>query len=325
MPPTTHAGKDLPPVIQRAIARAMDPSLDLRHAERVALAVLIARAEARDGSKGFWVRRTNFAALVGRVERTISSWLTALEDKGWISREQGRARWGDFTSLTVHLTDEAVAFLGLARDSDLSTTYRKKTSHAVGYQGSKQSFGDTEPAARPAEKGHSQSTGQRSRAAFEAKVPSDCRMLLAVGMSPAAVFAAMGRATAAGQRLADIVAVRGDAIRNARAPLAYLKSLIAANVDYRALNEQRATHQAQAADAQAWSRLLASTQAEYADSIVEGKRPDTRLRIWGGGGHVTLQLRDGKGWREAGAVAGEALLKFWRRLATERPPALKVA
>ena len=325
MPPTKHAGKDLPPVIQRAIARAMDPSLDLRHAERVALAALIARAEARDGSKGFWVRRTNFAALVGRVERTISTWLTALEDKGWISREQGRARWGDFTSLTVHLTDEAVAFLGLARDADLSTTYRKKTSHAVGNQGSKQSFGDTEPAARPAEKRPPEGPSERSHAAFEAKVPSDCRMLLETGMSPAAVFAAMGCASAAGQRLADIVAVRGDAIRSARTPLAYLKSLIAANVDYRALNQQRASDQAQAVQAQEWSSLLASTQSEYADSIVEGRMPNTRLRIWGREGHVTLQVREGKDWKEAGAIAGEALTKFWRRLASERPPALRLA
>jgi len=320
MPPCTHAGKDLPPVIQRAIARAMDPALDLRHAERVALAALIARAEARDGARAFWVRRANFAALFGRVERTISTWLTALEDKGWITREQGRARWGDFASLTVHLTDEATSFLGLARDSDLSTAYRKKTSRAIGNQASKQSFGDTEPAARPSGSPDANSRPDVAPGSFESKVPADCSLLLQIGMPPAAIFRAMGWATRAGKRLSDVLAVRGDAIRKARAPLAYIKTLIAANVDYRSLNVERAGAQAKSAEEVAWRANLAGARAAYADAVVEGRMPNTRLRIWGRDGHVMLLVRDGAGWREAGAVVGEALVKFWRRIIDERPP-----
>lgn len=321
MPPCTHAGKDLPPVIQRAIARAMDPTLDLRHAERVALAALIARAEARDGARAFWVRRANFAALFGRVERTISTWLTALEDKGWITREQGRARWGDFASLTVHLTDEATSFLGLARDSDLSTAYRKKTSRAIGNQASKQSFGDTEPAARPSGRSSGTSNSpERSAASFESKVPADCSLLLQIGMPPAAIFRAMGWATRAGKRLSDVLAVRADAIRRARAPLAYLKTLIAANVDYRSLNTQRVEAQARSAEEVSWRSALAAARSAYADTVVEGRMPNTRLRIWGRDGHVMLLMRDGAGWREAGAVVGEALTKFWRRIIEEQPP-----
>lgn len=302
----------------------MDPSLDLKHAERVALAALIARVEARDGASAFWVRRANFAALFGRVERTISSWLTALEEKGWITREQGRARWGDFASLTVHLTQEATSYLGLARDSDLSTVYRKKTSHAIGDQGLKQSFGDTGPAARPygqpaQDRGNEGRTSQR----FEAKVPADCALLLQIGLTPAAAFRAMGWATKAGKRLSDVLAVRGDAIRKARTPMAYLKALIASNVDYGSLSAERTATLTKTAEEKAWCRALAAAQAEYADSVVEGKMPNTRLRIWGREGYVMLLVRDGERWRESGSVVGDALMKFWRRIIEERPPTLR--
>lgn len=325
MPPCTHAGKDLPPVIQRAIARAMDPAVDLRHAERVALAALIARAEARDGAQAFWVRRANFAALFGRVERTISTWLASLEDKGWITKEQGRVRWGDFACLTVHLTEDAARYLGLSRESDLSTTYRKKTSCAIGDQGSKQSFGDIEPGAQLVDRPDpAKDREARSITSFESKVPDDCRLLLQLGIRPAAVFAAMGWATTAGHRLADILAVRHEALTAAKVPLAYLRSLIRSRVDYRAMSLRAKAESLRTEADAAWHIELTSTKRDYADTVVEGKMPDTRLRIWGEEGYVSLLVREGGIWREAGAIVGDALVAFWRRIATERPPTVAI-
>ena len=312
MSPPPFAGSDLPPVIQRAIARTMDPQLDLTHPERVALATLVARVQARDGASAFWVRRANFASLFERSERTVSNWLAALEAKGWIAKEQGRVRWGDFACLTVHLTQAAVAYFGLARSSDLSTAYRKKTAHAIGNQGLTQSFGDTGPAAAAPKE-------SSAHPAFESKVPADCQLLLQLGMRPAAIFAAMGQARAAGQRLGDIVAVREAHLRAARSPLAYLRALIGSGIDYGALRGRTQLAAQRDEGARREAAAIEQAQRDYAGAVVEGRMAGTRVQVWGSAGATLLKWSAGK-WVEAGSLAGEALLKFWLRLAADRPP-----
>lgn len=313
MSPPSFEGSDLPPLIQRAIARAMSPHLPLTASERVALATLIARVEARDGLRAFWVRRLNFAELFGRVERTISGWLSSLEDKGWITKEQGRTRWGNFSCLTLHLTDQAAKYLGLTNGSDLSTAYRKKTSlrYQGRYQGlthsSRRHLARKDPPDVPA--------APQARG-----VPADCAPLLELGLSHAAVFKLMGIATRHRKRLGDIVAARFDAIGKARHPYAFIASLARDPVDYASVHvrEWRALDQ-DAEQREARGAIEAAKQVYQGAWVPRGAGRWIFVRPHS----VPEQYETSPGGpRYVGALVGERLVEFWEWLAASRPPQL---
>lgn len=111
----SYAPLDLPPVIQRAIARLMDPAfpIELNAPELKAMATLLRRVDKTDGARQFWVRRVNLADLFGKCERTVTNWLNALEAAGMIVKEQGRSGWGRFQSAILQLTPRAIGLLGL--------------------------------------------------------------------------------------------------------------------------------------------------------------------------------------------------------------------
>ena len=224
-----YAGADLPPRVQRSIARAMDPNfpIELTASERVALAALLRRVEARDGHAAFWVRRLNLADVFGRVERTISNWLTALESKGLIEKEQGRTRWGNFSCVTLHLTQLAVSLLGLSPDQDFKPAQPKKI--AGGYKEDLPNNTKTQSTRYP-QADLSTDSGTESRS--ERGIPEDCAPLLHLGLRPSAVFKLMKIATSHGKRLGDIVKARLAAIRRARRPYGLIAMLAAENVDY---------------------------------------------------------------------------------------------
>ncbi len=220
-----YEGADLPPRIQRSIARALDPRfpIELTPPERVALAALLRRVEARDGRSAFWVRRVNLGELFGRVERTVSNWLASLESKGLIQKEQGRTRWGNFSCVTLHLTELATSLLGLSPSAD---EQRKKSS--AGHKEALPSSNELQSFQR-----HPQadlSTGQSSR---KHGVPADCEPLLELGLRPSGVFKLMKIATARGKRLGDVVTARLKAIKAARRPFGLLQQLCSDDVDYR--------------------------------------------------------------------------------------------
>lgn len=106
---------DLPPVIQRAIARLMDPAfpVQINAPELKAMATLLRRVDKTDGTRQFWVKRVNLADMFGKCERTVTNWLNALEASGLIVKEQGRSGWGRFQSAILQLTPLAVQLLGL--------------------------------------------------------------------------------------------------------------------------------------------------------------------------------------------------------------------
>ena len=305
-------GRDLPPVIQRAIARVMNPSLELSAAERVALAALVARAEARDGRSAFWVRRVNFGELFARAERTISTWLAALEDKGWISKEQGRTKWGSFQCLTVHLTEEAACYLGLLLNSDLSTTFRKFSAGRNRDQGKEQSFGDTSPGGADADESEARKAQPRGQ------VPNDCAALLGLGLKAGEIFWLMGQARKHSKRLGNVVAARWEAIHTARSPIAMIRTRLADGIDYTEVMRQRRLDQ-EGEDAKKMRvQAMAQAKKEYVGTEVTARNARDRVRLWPDG-TASLLVWGQDRWRDAGAIAGERLLSLWEWIESERP------
>lgn len=334
-------GKDYPPLIQRAMARAMSPALDLSHAERVALCTLLGRVEAKNGQSEFWVRRANFADLFGKVERTVTNWLNQLEGKGWIAKEQGRTRWGSFMCLTLNLTEAAVKFLGLHADSCQQTAYKrtvlrsqKKIAAGIGNQGLRQSFqrhpagplvansGQAKPALIDvgAEQQEPHAPCRTISPVLLAKVPEDCRPLLDLGLSPSAIFKLMAMATSKGKRLSGVVKAKWKAISEAKAPFGLLQKLCTDNVDYAFIEQRDASHEAlQKAEAADESRLQAqrmATRKTYEGQWIRGKGNDL-IQFIGGSAYlykITTAVDQGHELRmsdlkQIGLLAGASLMK----------------
>lgn len=347
-------GKDYPPLIQRAMARAMSPTLDLTHAERVALCTLLARVESKDGESEFWVRRANFAELFGKVERTITNWLNGLEGKGWISKEQGRTRWGSFMCLTLNLTEAAAKYLGLHVQSCQQSAYarssirsRKNVAAGIKDQGLRQSLqshpagplvaisGQANPALVETMAAASDRcpTGRSVSPTVLAKVPEDCRPLLELGLSPAAVFKLMAMAGAKGKRLSGIVKAKWKAIAQAKAPFGLLQKMCTDNVDYAFIDqrdsEQEATKQIEAdQEAKLQAQRLATRQA-YEGQWVRGKGNDL-IQFVGGSAYlyrVQTETRQGDAFRLAdlkqmGLLAGATLIKILDWVTQVKPAAV---
>lgn len=313
-PVCEYAGKDLPQRIQRAIARCMDPAfpVKLNAPERVALATLLRRVEAEDGTASFWVKRCNLADLFDRVERTVSNWLQALEDAGLIQKEQGRTRWGNFSCVTVRLSSAASILLGLSEPQ--SSDGPKKTS-----AGHKKALNQNSLYER-----HLAETAGTSSSEFRSKgVPEDCAPLLTIGMSSSAVFKLMKVATAHGKRLGPIVAARFDAIRLSSHRFAYLRKLASDGIDYAALRKQEIERSEKVKKEEAEKQLATDTLSAYENAWIE-PRPGIRFFLRKDSPPDKYELRDGS-WKLIGAVIGEHLLKLLERIEQERPARLAMS
>ncbi|WOB11216.1 hypothetical protein [Piscinibacter gummiphilus] len=311
-PVCEYAGKDLPQLIQRAIARCMDPAfpVKLNAPERVALATLLRRVEAKDGSASFWVKRCNLAELFEKVERTVSNWLQALEDAGLIVKEQGRTRWGNFSCITVCLTEAATKLLGL---QEASSSIRKKTS-----AGHKEGFNrDSLYERHLAEPARTLSTAGRSG---NRSVPDDCLPLLDLGLSESAVFKLMRICTEHKKRLGSIVTARLEAIRGSRNRFAYLRKLASDNIDYASLHALEVEKAEKVEAVKQTQSIVQTSRREYEDAWIQ-PRPGLRFFLRRGGVPDEYHLVEGT-WRLVGAVIGERLLKLFERIDKERPPRL---
>jgi hypothetical protein len=300
-----YAGADLPPRVQRSIARAMDPNfpIELTASERVALAALLRRVEARDGHAAFWVRRLNLADVFGRVERTISNWLTALESKGLIEKEQGRTRWGNFSCVTLHLTQLAVSLLGLSPDQDFKPAQPKKI--AGGYKEDLPNNTKTQSTRYP-QADLSTDSGTESRS--ERGIPEDCAPLLHLGLRPSAVFKLMKIATSHGKRLGDIVKARLAAIRRARRPYGLIAMLAAENVDYAWVHRQESKARQEREDESRAHATRGEIKARLSGRWVQ--RDEVRIQF-SPDGIPSIYKWDGSSWYYAYALAGPRLLALW--------------
>lgn len=311
-PVCEYAGKDLPQLIQRAIARCMDPAfpVKLNAPERVALATLLRRVEAGDGAASFWVKRCNLAELFEKVERTVSNWLQALEDAGLIVKEQGRTRWGNFSCVTVCLTESATRLLGL---HESSSPIRKKTS-----AGHKEAFYQDSLYERHL--AEAAGTFPTERQSGRGGVPEDCRPLLEIGLSESAVFKLMRVCTEHKKRLGSIVTARLDAIRGSRNRFAYVRKLASDNIDYSALHAIEVKRAKEVEAVTETRSVFESARKQYENSWIE-PRPGLRIFLRRGGVPDEYHFVEGT-WRLVGAVIGERLLKLLEKVDKEKPPRL---
>lgn len=298
-----YQGQDLPLPIQRAIGRLMDPELPvaLSAAERVALAVLLRRVEARNGTHEFWVRRCNLAATFDCVERTITNWLAALERKGLIVKEQGRTRWGNFKSLTLQLSDRAVALFGLDGRTQPKLSTAKGNFFAGGHN--KEDYLEQSPSER-----HSASPDLLKADQVSSRVPADCAPLLSMGMTAPGVFKLMAKARKHGKRLGDVVNARHDQLAAARNPFALACALLADQTDYAAVARLEAAKRQDDQVQEAHRRELADAQERLIGAEVA---LDESHKAFVRRGYVEVAALCAGSWRLVGSLAGEGLSKFW--------------
>lgn len=310
-----YPGRDLPPIIQRAIARANDPSVlqDLSPSYRWALSILLRRVSADDGEDIFWVKRENFAKLIGASEATVYRILAALERLGLIQRiGQKRSAEGAFTVGELRLSDGLCRLLGLkgAHPDEDASLYSNKNFRRLapvtdviknnqGEQFSSKKHSLREPP-------------EKSRAVD--KLPADLHGLVAQGLTRPQVFMLMGLAGKAGKRLSDIVAVSGELLRkfHGHELFAYLRSLTAVDKDFAYLNEAQRSQRQQAQDKKRQDDVSERLKRQYAGRWLKG-RSGTLFEVYDNG-YVAVHRRDdgdGGNYRQLGVLAGAAAADFW--------------
>jgi DNA-binding MarR family transcriptional regulator len=290
----------------------MDPSLpvDLSAAERVALAALLRRVEAYGGRAAFWVRRCNLGEVLGRVERTVTNWLNALEAKGLITKEQGRTRWGNFSCVTLHLTAAASDLFGLSEDSTSQASSRLRKNSSPGFKEALTKDKEQSLQRHP----NSVDTLEipKTEMPNARDVPADCAPLLHCGLREPAIFKLMGLAGRKGKRLGEIITARFEAIQAARNPYALLCSLVSDAVDYSAVvasETARTTRQKEADEAAA---ATAAMRQRLSDAWVH-VRDDLYVFTRSGSVPEVYRPAEGGKWRYSHALAGRACHEFWAR------------
>lgn len=202
---TAPARKNLP----LRILRAIDAALHLSGLPRCLRATFAEIARYVPQSAPFatvFAHKDKIAARVGASERTVFRHLAALKDAGLIEtlQQERKSRNGRYSVARVKLTEQGAAILGLIN------------SPPSDKMADRQSL--TEP-----------TISKNQPPAASATVPGDLACLSAKGVSRAGIFSLMGKATAKGKRLSDIVTATGEhlqALSGSRL-YAYLAKLIA--------------------------------------------------------------------------------------------------
>jgi DNA-binding transcriptional ArsR family regulator len=249
--PAPYPGADLPPIVQRAIARLCDPSVlsDLPALAKIAFAALLRRVSARNPREPFFAKRENVARLLGISQPTVYRTLSILENAGLIIRGEQSNEVGGFRVATVRLTDSAVMLLGLDRDKNADTLYKKnlrrsRVIDAISNQEKQQSLlkkQSTSEACATNGNAKKLSTIDQQK---EHKSPSDLDLLKALKLTQVQVYYLMKLAKAKGIRLGDVIAVLTSRLKQlnggARAVIAYLKTCMAKEYDWAfAVKEQQ--------------------------------------------------------------------------------------
>lgn len=314
---TVYQGRDLPPIIQRAITRVNDPAVlqDLSPAHRWAISLLLRRVSASDGQDIFWVKRENFAKLIGASQATVYRILSALERLGLIQRvSQKRSAEGEFTVGELRLSDGLCRLLGLTLPSvepDKSTLYTR--SKGLRFSAMQDGVSSNQEKAQFSSKKHSPSEPV-DNSVRKPKVPQDLQVLLDRGLTAPQLFKLMALASSSGKRLSDIVMVCQEQLQPLQRTelFAYIRTLTSTEKDFAFINlskaRERADVELRKREKETVTRLFETHKDRW---LSQGG--DTLFRI--DSEHVVSVYRNtGNGWECAGAMAGEAVRRFWQRV-----------
>jgi DNA-binding transcriptional ArsR family regulator len=175
------------------ILRAIDAALHLSGLPRCLRATFAEIARYVPQAQPFatvFAHKDKIAARVGASERTVFRHLALLEQAGVIERleQERKSRNGRYSVARVKLTEQGAAVLGLIHSPPHDTLADRHTL--------------TEP-----------TVSENQPPAARATVPGDLACLSAKGVSRAGIFSLMGKATAKGKRLSDIVLSSGEHLR----------------------------------------------------------------------------------------------------------------
>lgn len=315
-----YQGRDLPPLIQRAITRANDPNIlkDLTPTYRWALSVLLRRVSAADGKDIFWVKRENFAKLLDASEATVYRILSTLEKHGLIERvHQKRDDDGTFAVGELRLSDHLCHLLGLTPEDkkDPQTLYKNPSffSRSANLQDGHIEVNQEEQFSSKRQS-HRKSLQPCRTKKPSTKCPEDLETLRTQGLTLPQVFLLMKLARQHEKRLSDIVFVTHDAIRHLRerSLFAYLRSLLTQDKDF------------------AWIKQQNTLQQEKIEAALELKTEQTRLKdecreSWfasktgfyfevSSQAAVTVYNSDMDGLNCLGGLAGAEERNFWQKV-----------
>lgn len=312
-----YEGRDLPPIIQRAICRINDPAIlqDLSPSQRWFLSVLLRRVSAQNGSDVFWVKRSNFAELTGTSEATVYRTLSKFEDDDLIVRVgQKRSKEGSFSVGEMHLSEKLCLLLGLTgpAQEDDATLYKKKISDRLSpvqdaisiNQGVKQ-FALQKHSLRD----------QSAKSIGKGTIPDELQGLIEQGLKHSQVFLLMRLARQGGKRLSDIVLVCHAQLASLRGVelFAYLRTLTQADRDFGYIRQCEEAAQHAELERQEQCKRLDALKARFSGKWVRGSQ-DVLFQLDSAARVSMFRAGAANRWIAAGFLAGESESQFWQRL-----------
>lgn len=268
---------DLPPSIQRAIARvatataeAAPAALDLR--DCWVLIQLIRNISLDDPFAPVAIRKTTLARQIGCSQATVYRSLAKIEEAGWIARSQVKSRRTGFQVGCCVFSAEAVAWLGVGepvrREAPRRSSVRDACSTSVELRSQLSTKG--QPASAEGLVKEHKTTNAEDR------VPPDVRWLVgSKQVSALGVFALMREATKHGHRLSDVASAYRPAIERATDAFAFVKRLVSQPRDFAYVaaqqRERDARAERQARQAREDSQLAASLQGTWWHDVPRGR------------------------------------------------------
>ena len=311
-----YGGLDLPPIIQRAICRVNDPGIlqDLNPNLRWALSVLLRRVSAVNGKDIFWVKRENFAKLLGASQASVYRILGALEDAGLLQRvAQKRSAEGAFSVGELKLSEGLCNLLGLTLEHrDESTLYTRKKMHRLSVV--KDGIYNQENTQFSSKKQSETESSENRPMKPKQTIPPDLAVLVDQGLTFPQVFKLMSVASKNGKRLSDIVAVCKSQLQKlSRNDLfAYVRKLTTAEKDFAYVREKSEVQvMKNEAEQKALDEVLA-LQSKYAGRwFAQGAETAFSCES---NGMFSVYRKSGNRWGCVGATAGDATLNIWSRI-----------